>query len=268
MTRYITRLAMTALVLWGCSACNFSDYAFRKELGISANALNNQCPMKTPVGELTRIFVENDTLCTLVKTDTYIPQSAIIMPYALLSLSEDTLYAPLTTLLGEMADHNVWLRLRLDTKNKSHFYYASPQLLDSVCHGRFSDKETARVKVQMHVLLAQQRMPYKINNQMTMTDINYEPGLVTMAYTVAEDEQVNLSNEAFRTTAQLYVRQRIWKDLMSAKKTTTQDVIKNFCLAGCKVRYTCTGDTSGGHVEIIFTQGDLRMILSHFSIHI
>ena len=254
------------------TSCNLEDYAFRKELGAAAKLLNTQCPMSFPYGSLERIFVERDTLCTLVKVNLSTKlqdvavgpeERSVVTSFLLITLSEDTTQSQLADMMREMAAHNVWLRIRVDDT----FFRASPALLDSVFNGRFSVKEAARVKVQMQVLMAKRRMPIVISDQMKMTAIDYEPGLVTMAYTMAEDDQVNLAREEFRTTAEIYVRQRIWKDLMSAKKQSTQDVIHNYYLAGCKVRYTCTGDKSGGHLELLFTQGDLRMLLSHYGIH-
>ena len=270
--RHIRLIGLIGLIGLILPSCNLEDYAFRKALAATAKTLNMQCPMAFAYGSLERIFMERDTLCTLVKVNTQTKleavakgpeESAIVTSFLLISLAEDTTQTKLAEMMREMAQHNVWLRIRVD----DCFFRASPALLDSVFNGRFSVKESARVKVQMQVLMAKQRMPIKISDQMSMTAIDYEPGLVTMAYTMAEDEQVNLGREEFRTTAEIYVRQRIWKDLMSAKKQSTQDVIHNYYLAGCKVRYTCTGAQSGGHLELLFTQGDLRMLLSHYGIH-
>ena len=270
--RHIRLISLIGLISLILPSCNLEDYAYRKELGATAKVLNTQCPMAFPYGSLERVFMERDSLCTLVKINTSTKisdvavgpeESAIVTSFLLLTLAEDTMQTKLAETMRDMASHGIWLRVRVDDR----FFRASPALLDSVFNNRFSVKEAARVKVQMQVLMAKKRMPIVINDQMKMTAIDYEPGLVTMAYTMAEDEQVNLGREDFRTTAESYVRQRIWKDLMSAKKQATQDVIHNYYLAGCKVRYTCTGDKSGGHVELLFTQGDLRMLLSHYGIH-
>jgi hypothetical protein len=111
-------------------------------------------------------------------------------------------------------------------------------------------------------------MHYTVHDQLTMTAIDYAPGEVRMDYTLVEDDQINLGKKDFRTTAELFVRQRIWKDLIKAKKASTQEVVKQYYLAGCRVLYTGTGATSVGHVQVIFTQGDLRMILSHYGMHL
>jgi len=304
------------LCLSGCSY--IEHYAFRKGLSATAKILNTQCPQSFPYGSLERVFMENDTLCTLVRINeslaeamstfpelgfktsspqlgnmpvraetasaesgtTAISEKTIAMTYFLLSLAEDTTRQQLNDVFRGMAAHDIWLRMRLDSSVKvkdatggrrnlpSIWLYASPALLDSVFNGRFSVKEAARIGVQMQVLMAKRKMPITLNDQLKMTAIDYTPGLVTMAYTVSEDELVNLGKEDFRTTAEIYVRQRIWKDLIGAKKAATQDVVKDYYLAGCKVRYTCTGATTGGHLEILFTQGDLRMLLSHYGIHL
>ena len=262
-------------------SCNLEEYAFRKKLALAAPVINTQCPIAVPYGSLQRVYVEHDTLCTLLKANQGLKVGALtnhadLMTHVLLiTLSEDTTLLQIDTLLRDMATYNVWLRMRVDetpTKQTtghqpaSLWLYASPALLDTIFHDRYTEREKARFKVQMQVELAKLRMPYKVNDQMTMTAIDYTPGEVRMDYTVVEDDQVNLGRPDFRTTAELFVRQRIWKDLIKAQKASTQEVVKQYYLAGCRVRYTCTGATSGGHVQVIFTQGDLRMILSHYGI--
>lgn len=264
------------------SSCNLEEYAFRKKLALAAPILNAQCPIDVPYGSLQRIYVEHDTLCTLIKATQGLNVAALedhndlLTRVILITLAEDTTYQILDSTCREMAKYNTWLRLRVDETPtsiksnglKSIWLYASPALLDTVFNGRYSERERARFKVQLQVALAKKQMPYKVNDQMTMTAIDYTPGEVRMDYTVVEDEQVNLGRKDFRTTAELFVRQRIWKDLIKAKKASTQEVVKQYYLAGCRVRYTCTGATSGGQVQVIFTQGDLRMILSHYGMHL
>lgn len=261
-------------------SCNLEEYAFRKKLALAAPILNTQCPMDVPYGSLQRIYVEHDTLCTLIKATQGLNVAALadhtdlLTRVILITLAEDTTHQELDSLLCEMSKYHTWLRLRVDetptsTKSgslKSIWLYASPALLDTIFSGRYTERERARFKVQLQVALAKLHMPYKVNDQMTMTAIDYTPGEVRMDYTVVEDDQVNLGRKDFRTTAELFVRQRIWKDLIKAKNAATQEVVKQYYLAGCRVRYTCTGATSGGQVQVIFTQGDLRMILSHYGI--
>ena len=263
-------------------SCNLEEYAFRKKLALAAPVLNTQCPIDVPYGSLQRIYVEHDTLCTLIKATQGLNVTALaehsdlLAHVILITLAEDTTQRELDSLLCEMGTYHTWLRIRVDetpTSNKtaglkSIWLYASPALLDSVFSGRYSERERARYKVQLQVALAKTHMPYKVNDQMTMTAIDYMPGEVRMDYTVIEDEQVNLGRKDFRTTAELFIRQRIWKDLIKAKKASTQEVVKQYYLAGCRVRYTCTGATSGGQVQVVFTQGDLRMILSHYGMHL
>lgn len=263
------------------SSCNPEEYAFRKKLALAAPILNTQCPIDVPYGSLQRIYVEHDTLCTLIKAAQGLNVGALadhtdlLTRVILITLAEDSTQRQLDSMLCEMSKYHTWLRLRVDetpaTKKgslKSIWLYASPALLDTVFNGRYTERERARFKVQLQVALAKLHMPYKVNDQMTMTAIDYTPGEVRMDYTIVEDDQINLGKKDFRTTAELFVRQRIWKDLIKAKKASTQEVVKQYYLAGCRVRYTCTGATSGGHVQVIFTQGDLRMILSHYGMHL
>ena len=280
---HISLISLISLIGLISPSCNLEEYAFRKKLALAAPVINTQCPMGVPYGSLQRIYVERDTLCTLLKANQGLNVAALanhtdLMAHVLLiGLSEDTTLLQIDTLLRDMATYNVWLRMRVDetpTKQSagkssspaSIWLYASPALLDTVFNNRYTTREKARYKVQMQVALAKLRMPYKVNDQMTMTAIDYTPGEVRMDYTIVEDDQVNLGKKDFRTTAELFVRQRIWKDLIKAQKASTQEVVKQYYLAGCRVRYTCTGATSGGQVQVIFTQGDLRMILSHYGI--
>ena len=263
------------------TSCNWEAYTFRKKLALAAPVLNAACPMNFPYGSLQRIYLEDDTLCTLVKVGTNVPDITVfkhheseLMQAMLIFLAEDSTYSQITDLLKDMSKYDVWLRMRVDnTPNKGRSMqsvrlYAPPSMLDSVFSGRLSERERALAKVRVQILLTQLQLPITINSGMTMTDISYADGEVLMAYTVKEDDQVNLGREAFRTTAQLFIRQRIWNELIRSKSAATQEVMKQYYLSGSRLRYTCTGETSGGQVQVLLTQGDLRMLLSHYGLHL
>ena len=258
-------------------SCNWEAYTFRKKLALAAPVLNSQCPINFPYGSLQRIYLENDTLCTLVKVGTSITDISVfrdheseLMMAMLIILSEDTTYTQITDILRDMSTYDVWLRMRFDhaKSGRSVRLYASPAMLDSVYCGRMSERERALAKVRVQILLTQLQLPYTVNDKMTMTAISLAEGEVRMNYTVVEDDQVNLARADFRTTAQLFLRQRIWNELIRSKNETTQELMKEYYLSGSRLRYTCTGETSGGQVQVLLTQGDLRMLLSHYGMHL
>ncbi|MBO4621285.1 MAG: hypothetical protein J5635_01285, partial [Paludibacteraceae bacterium] len=252
-----------------------------KKLAIAAPVLNAACPMSFPYGSLQRIYLEEDTLCTLVKVGSKVPDVSVfkdheseLMLAMLILLAEDSTYTQVTDIMRDMSKYGVWFRMRIDnTPTKgggmtSVRLYAPPSMLDSVFSGRLSEREQALAKVRVQILLTQLQLPYTVNSSMTMTAISYAEGEVLMDYTIKEDSQINLGREAFRTTAQLFIRQRIWNELIRSKNETTQEVIKLYYLSGSRLRYTCTGETSGGQVQVLLTQGDLRMLLSHYGLHL
>ena len=258
-------------------SCNWEAYTFRKKLALAAPVLNSQCPINFPYGSLQRIYLEDDTLCTLVKVGTSITDISVfcdheseLMMAMLIILSEDTTYTQITDILRDMSTYDVWLRMRFDhaKSGRSVRLYASPTMLDSVFCGRMSERERALAKVRVQILLTQLQLPYTVNDKMTMTAISLAEGEVRMNYTVVEDDQVNLARADFRTTAQLFLRQRIWNELIRSKNETTQELMKEYYLSGSRLRYTCTGETSGGQVQVLLTQGDLRMLLSHYGMHL
>ena len=297
------KLYIYILALLCCTACSsLGDYAFRKTLTMASEKLNAQCPMDVHYGTLQRIYLDHDTLCTLLRlADSYsyilnsplrvggVPEGRVgtnpspLAAAMLLALAEDTTQTRLADLARDLAAHGYYLRLRLDPGNSpskvggvpagggglnSLFLYASPALLDSVFNDRYTVRQKADIRVQTQVLFAKCRIPIRLDENMSMTAIDYTPGEVRMAYTIVEDEQVNLGNEAFRTTAELVVRRRIWNDLIRSKSPAVQEIVKNYYLSGCSIVYTCTGDKSGGQVTLVFTTADLRMLLSHYGIHI
>ena len=258
-------------------SCNWEAYTFRKKLALAAPVLNSQCPINFPYGSLQRIYLEDDTLCTLVKVGSSITDISVfrdheseLMMAMLIILSEDTTYTQITDILRDMSTYDVWLRMRFDhaKSGRSVRLYASPAMLDSVFCGRMSERERALAKVRVQILLTQLQLPYTVNDKMTMTAISLAEGEVRMNYTVVEDDQVNLARADFRTTAQLFLRQRIWNELIRSKNETTQELMKEYYLSGSRLRYTCTGETSGGQVQVLLTQGDLRMLLSHYGMHL
>ena len=270
-------LTIIALLL---GSCDVERYKFRKKIELAAPVLNSACPLETPYGSVQRVYIEHDTLCSLIKAGSAYeglmtaPEN-LLMKTLLFTLDEDTTYQQLTDILREMATYQFYLRLRVDvppakgaTKDASIWLYASPQLLDSVFNNRFTERERALTKVLLQIHLIQHSLPYQINEQMTMTDIHYADGEVQMAYRVVEDGQINLERADFRTTAQLFLRQRIWNELIRSRKPEVHEVIKQYYLSGSRLRYTCTGASSGGQVQVLLTQGDLRMLLSHYGIHL
>lgn len=264
------------------ASCNLvSDYVFRKELSIATQTMNSQCPWETHYGTLQRVYVDGDTLCTLLRLAdgySYILNQPITLDPApltaslLFTLAEDTTLTPVADLAHELAAHNCWLRLRLDPNSpkstQSAFLYASPALLDSVFNNKYSEKEKAIVKVQTQVFFAKCQMPIRLDDKMSMTAIDYVPGEVRMHYTIVEDEQVDLGKESFRTTAELVVRNRIWNNLIRSSNASVHEIVKNYYLSGSRVVYTCTGSQSGGQLTLVFTSADLRMLLSHYGIHL
>ena len=277
MKKLISHISLISLIGLISVSCNFDSYTFRKKLSLTAPVLNSQCPVSFPYGSLQRIYLEEDTLCTLVKVGTSITDISVfrdheseLMMAMLIILSEDTTYNQITDILRDMSTYGVWLRMRFDHQQsgRSVRLYASPAMLDSVFSGRMSERETALAKVRVQILLTQLQLPYTVNDKMTMTAISLAEGEVHMAYTVKEDDQVNLARADFRTTAQLFLRQRIWNELIRTKNAAAQEVMKQYYLSGSRLRYTCTGETSGGQVQVLLTQGDLRMLLSHYGMHL
>ena len=274
IVRHMCLIGLMGLIF---SSCNWEAYTFRKKLALAAPVLNAACPMNFPYGSLQRIYLEDDTLCTLVKVGSKVSDISVfkdheseLMLAMLIVLAEDSTYRQVTDLLSDMSKYGLWFRMRLDQPESSRFVrlYAPPTMLDTVFSGRLSEREQALAKVRVQILLTRLQLPYTVTSTMTMTDIDYADGEVLMAYTVKEDEQINLGREAFRTTAQLFIRQRIWNELIRSKSASTQEVMKLYYLSGSRLRYTCTGETSGGQVQVLLTQGDLRMLLSHYGLHL
>ena len=280
MKRLISHLGLlcvTGLLGLVLTSCDLEAFKFRKKLSLAAPVMNAACPMNFPYGSLQRVYVERDSLCTLVKVGANVTDITVfkdhepdLMRAMLVILSEDTTYTQLTDLLRDMGTFGVWLRMRFDhpESGRSVRLYASPALLDSVFQNKFTERERALALVKVQILLTQLQLPYTVNNTMTMTAISYEDGEVHMAYRIKEDDQINLGRADFRTTAQLFVRQRIWNELIRSKNATTQELMKQFYLSGSRIRYTCTGESTGGQVQVLFTQGDLRMLLSHYGLHL
>lgn len=260
------------ICLVSLSSCVSEKARFRSQLAIVAPAVNSQCPIDITYGSLQRIYLEEDTLCTLIRTKA--EPSDLLLRVALIKLEQDTSIQSLNTLksaFASMGQYGFWLRSRFDNPKtgRSVRLYVSPATLDSIFSGKISEKEMAIMRVRLQVQLTQSSLPRRINDQMSVTALDYTPdGDIHMTYLFDEDNTLNLGKEAVRTTAELVVRSRIWNQLMRLHDDQLQEVILLYYNAGCNMRYTCVGAESGGRVEITFTQSDLRMLLSHYGIHV
>lgn len=272
---------LSLLLLLTLAACNPEQFHFKKELQLAVPELNSRCPVRTPIGSMERIYLEQDSLCTLFRiAPTYAPLIAdnaslltdpsLLPSFLLLSLSEDTTLSELKPYLADMGQYGVWLRMKMDDpkSGQSVRIYASPALIDSVFTDKFSPRQKALVRVRLQMALTQRHLPYQVNSQMTMTSISLTDHEVLFSYLMEEDASLNLGREDIRTTARIVVRNRIWGQLMRLTERSAQQLMLDYYTAGYRLRYRCTGSESGGEVEFLLTQGDMRMLLSHYGIHV
>lgn len=254
------------------ASCVSEQYRFKKALTLAAPVLNSQCPIDFMYGSVERVYLEEDTFCTLIRVHEaiHLTNTPILSSFLLLTLAEDTTQREWTQYFADMGRNGIWFRAKLDNvkRHESVRLYASPGLLDSVFNDKFTPKEKAQIKVRMHTYQAKSMAPYRITDQMTMTDVEYVNDEVHVSYLVEEDKTLNLGRKDMRTTAELVARGRIWNQLMHLQDRQAQLVLLNYYTAGCKMRYTCIGSESGGQVDLRFSQGDLRMLLSHYGIQV
>lgn len=256
-----------------CISCLNEQQRFKQQIKLAAPVLNGRLPMNNNLGSLTKIYLEEDTLCTLLDVSKQVNDLEIIRKHEqllvdvmLIQMATDTTYQELNGFLKDMGKYGIYLRIRVhaDKAKEDMWTLVSPERLDSIFSEKLSQRQLARKRVEAQVVFTQMQLPYKMDELLTMTQIAIQDDEVVFQYMVSEGREVNLANEGFRTTAELVLRQRLWNEMMRVQDVNMRQLVRDYSIGEYTLKYVCKGDRSGQSVAICFTAGDLRLFLSHY----
>lgn len=267
---YILTTILLSLTLVSCMS---ESGRFKQQIKVAAPVLNGRLPISNNLGSLTKIYLEGDTLCTLLdvskqigELETMRKHEDVLVDAMLIQMASDTIYRELNGYLQNMGQYGLYLRIRVHSdKAKEDFRtLVSPARLDSIFSQKLSERELARKRVEAQMILTQMQLPYQVDDRLTMTQIAIRNNEICMQYSVTEGGEINLANADVRTTAELIIRQRLWNEMMQMRDAAMQQMIRDYSVGEYTLKYVCLGDRSNQSVTINFTAGDLRLFLSHY----